>query len=102
MTKTEGSGQPARFCDYFYEMNPVETVVSEFWNGRERVICMGQRGGAVASKQALIRSKVIAVVATQYRYSAMILGKNPDFFGQCSGVDVSDGRCLIFKDFYPP
>ena len=33
--------------------SPVETLVSGFWNGRETVICMGQRNGTVVSKQAL-------------------------------------------------
>ena len=32
---------------------PVEMIVSEFWNGREATICMGQRNGTVTFKQAL-------------------------------------------------
>lgn len=43
LAKMEG-GATFQFCDYF---TPVEMVISEIWNRRETVICMGKRNGTV-------------------------------------------------------
>ena len=37
----------------FVTLLPAETVVSEFWHGREMVKCMEQRNGTAVPKQAL-------------------------------------------------